>query len=273
MTLTELAVVMAVVALLAVLSVPAVRALMGSFESGSSTRAMIGAALASARAMAAKEQSYVGVRFQKAYHPQGPLRASQYMIFIIHDKKATKLAYGFRAIAGLKPMKLPDSVGVTDMTTVYREESGNQVDITEYDVIDDTMISEERDVTDATTFSIVFSPSGKLLIHEVRVRNCDGFVDSSSGIGDVSGDDVFNKIEQVNDGLGLFYQDDYFLASWSPYPDDLGLGPEYSRKSFIIYDRREFGQAYKRGQGYSGYLMQLAPIYVNPYMGTLISTE
>ena len=78
-TLTEMTVVIASVALLVGLGLPAIRAFHDSFESRSGARSMISAALASARAIAAKEQRYAGIRFQKAYHPQGPLEADQYM--------------------------------------------------------------------------------------------------------------------------------------------------------------------------------------------------
>jgi type II secretory pathway pseudopilin PulG len=254
-TLTELTVVMGVVVLLAALSLPAVRALMRSFESGSSTRAMISAALASARAIAAKEQSYVGIRFQKAYNPDNPdpVKAAQYMIFIIHDKQATDLAYGFRAIEGMKPMKLPDSIGVMDWTMIQDAQEAADPCVWEP--------SADEEVTDLTAFSIVFSPAGKLVIHDVRVRNKDGYTTDSSN------DEVFNTENNVTsaaDPVGMFIQDDY---EW------LGLKEEPSGNSFLIYDRRQFERAYRKGQGYSGYLVQLAPIYINAYMGTLISTE
>ncbi|HUT30433.1 MAG TPA: type II secretion system protein [Sedimentisphaerales bacterium] len=237
-TLVELTVTMAIVVLLAVVGVPAVRALVHSFESGSSTRAMIGAAMASARAISAREQQYVGIRFQKAYSPQGSLRAPQYMIFIIHDMQATGLAYGFRAIEGLKPIKLPDSVGVMDASLVD-------------DVNEGWEPASDAEVTDLTSFSIVFTPAGKLVIHDVRVARTSG------------SDDVFNTLTRITAAVnpaGMFVEDN---------PED----QEPSGNSLIIYDRKRFEQAYRDGQGYSGYLVQVPRIYINPYMGTMISTE
>ncbi|MHC4704252.1 MAG: prepilin-type N-terminal cleavage/methylation domain-containing protein, partial [Planctomycetota bacterium] len=105
-TLTEMMVVVGTIAVLAVVAVPAVRSFLHSFESQSGTKAMIQAALGSARAIAAKEQHYAGIRFQKAYDPEGPLKASQYMVFVVQDPDIS--AWGFRAVKGLKPMKLPD---------------------------------------------------------------------------------------------------------------------------------------------------------------------
>jgi len=266
-SLTEMAVVVAVISLLVGLSLPGIRAFYNSFESQGSTRAMISAALSSARAIAVKEQHYAGIRFQTAYNrdaaePNAPFTASQYLIFIVHDVEGTGLANGFRAVKGIKPIKLPDSVGVMDLQ--YRPDllpAGDGI------VSDDTETSNPNVVRDTITFSIIFSPSGKLVIHQVQVRNRDGIPDSKGRIGDSSADDVFNKKAEVDAGIGMFYQDDYFGASWSPYAEDLGLGPEFSRNKFIIYDRIEFKQAY------SGYLSGLVPIYINPYTGAMISTD
>ena len=158
-TLTEMTVVIAAVAALTCLGLPAVRAIFKSFESSGSARAVISASLASARAIAAKEQRYAGVRFQKAYHPEGPLKAAQYMIFIVQDPNI--MAYGFRAVEGTQPIKLPDTVGVMDLR--YRPDlftpSGDGV------IDDDDEINNLNVVRDTTTFSVIFSPSGKLVIH------------------------------------------------------------------------------------------------------------
>lgn len=265
-TLAEMTVVIAAIVLLGSFGLPAVRSFLDSFESGTGTRSVISAAMASARAVAAKEQRYAGIRFQKAYHPDGPLKAGQYMVFIVYDFDKTGLVSGFRAVEGLEPIKLPDSVGVMDMR--YRPDLlsppgdgfiDNDVEISNLDMLRDT-----------TAFSIIFSPSGKLVIHDVQVRNRDGYVDSA-GNTNISYDDIFNKKAQVEAGIGMFYQDDFFGVWWSPFPN-LGLGPEESRRSFIIYDRLEFKRAYDRGQAYSGYLVKLVPemIYINPYTGIMI---
>lgn len=280
LTLTETTVVIVTIALLVGLVLPAVRALLDSFESGSGTKGMISAALASARAVAAREQRYAGVRFQTAYNPKGPLNACQYMVFIIQDPNI--LAYGFRAVEGMEPIKLPDSVAVTDLTIVQARNSVNpgnplaEIRLDDPGLTDaqrDTLIDELREFTDSTTFSIIFSPSGKLVIHGIRVRNRDGYVDSAANPG-ISMDDIFNKKAQVDNGIGMFYQDDYYSVRWSPYPD-LGLGPEPSRGSFLIYDKEEFDQAYQKSRAWSECLAKPVrnQIHINPYTGTIISTD
>ena len=259
LTLTEMTVVIMVISLLVSLGLPAVRMLSNSFESQSGARAVISAAMASARAIAAKEQRYAGIRFQKAYHPNGPLRVPQYMIFIVHDFDKTGLVSGFRAVEGLEPIKLPGSVGVMDL----RHRTNQNPRYAGDEPIDDDNkmpVNMPERLTDTTAFSIIFSPSGKLVIHEVRVRNRDAEGDYPS-YGDLSRDDVFNKKAKVDVGIAMFYQDDYA---------ELGLGQELSRNGFIIYEEEKFRQAYENGRVWSDYLRKLVPEYINPYTGTMI---
>ena len=275
-SLMEMTVVVSIVALLAVLAMPAVRALIGSFETSGGARCMISAALSTARGIAAKEQHYAGVRFQKAYNPDDPnnlLNAPQYMIFIVQDTAIG--AYFFRAVDGLQPIKLPESIGVMDLIRVSRDYNpGNyQTYITgETRIGNDAMIAGQSDLIDTTAFSIVFSPSGKMVIHKVRVRNKNGFVDSAGNL-DISYDDVFNKKARVDAGLAMFCQDDYFDPDLNSY-QDFGLGPESSRNRFIIYETEKFRQAYSKDRAWTDYLSRAAVegmICINPYTGTIIN--
>jgi len=283
LSFVEMTVVMATVALLTVLSLPAARTFLTSFgSSDGDVRCLISSALSTARAIAAKEQRYAGIRFQYAYHPDGPLKADQYIIFIIHDYDGTDLANGFRAADNIKPIKLPANIGVMDLRIGTL--------LTPPPQSTETLISSDADITplqparliDTTTFSIVFSPAGKLVIHDVQVRNRDGYADRISHTF-ISYDDIFNKLKQVDakfrgsdlhsaavPGVGMFVQDDWGEPLNVPY---LGLGKEKSRNSFIIYDRQQFERAYPAGVAWSDYLYKLAGrmIYVNPYTGTIVN--
>lgn len=253
LTLMEMTVVIAVMAVLTVFSMPAIRTFTDSLTSAGSVENLISASLACARGIAAREQQYAGVRFQQ--NPAG----SQYIIFIVHDQPSTGLANGFcSAIKGMKPIKLPGNIGVMDMK--FRTDTAGATSIL-YDIINGNNDINDDTLRDTTSFSIIFSPSGKMVIHTVRIRNRDGYWDSPSNN---SADDIFNKGTIVDSGSAMFYQDDYPAS---------GLGQELSRNRFIIYDKEKFKQAYGQGTGYSGYLAQLKTLYINPYTGTIISAD
>jgi len=270
LTLIEMTLVIATMALLMGLAAPAVRALIQSFQTTSGVRSMIDAALSSARAMAMSQQRYVGVRFQKLCTSDDPLdplktvlNAPQYMVFIVHDEPRSMggLSNGFRAIEGLEPMKLPDTMGVIDLTGITS----------------DAVIDELFELSDATTFSIVFAPSGKLAVHEVRVRNRHGVYRPNNGPGSTlsSADDVFNSVDNVcRYRQGLFLQDDYARRNGTDNME-WGLGKEDSRTSLVIYELPTLRAAYGARAPWSTYLSKLTTetLYVSPYAGNLISSR
>ena len=270
LTLTEMMVVIATISLLVALGLPAVRVFLDSFESRGGGRSMISAALSSARAIAAKEQRYAGIRFQQ------DLAGNQYMIFIVHDFEKTGLNPGFRAVEGLKPIKLPESLGVMDL--MVRINHGTHWTDAE-DLLDEPIKAaylddtepqnfgpdrKNRFITDTSSFSIVFSPSGKLIMHDVRVRNRDGIYQPNNGLsGKVSMDGIFNSPDNItNYGIGMFVQDDYA---------ELGLGAESSRNRFVIYDKIRFDKL--DAENRFNYLRSLELVYINPYTGMIISTD
>ena len=246
LSLTEMVVVIAVVALLTTLSLPAARTFFNSLGAPAAVRPMISAALANGRAIAAKNQRYAGVRFQQDQN------GNQYMIFIVNEEpsKMGNLTIGFRAVEGIKPIKLPDAIGVMDMMINSNAPVVADVDITNND-----------DVNDTTTFSILFSPSGKLVIHDVRVRNNDGI---NLPVNPTESDDqIFNSpVNIINNNTGMFIQDDY---------PAFGFGSEPSRNRFVIYDKTEFDRV-AADRRFTDYLVRLVPemIYINPYTGTII---
>lgn len=240
-SLTEMVIVVAGVALLAYLTVPSVSSLIRSFDSPASARTLISGALASARAIAAREQHYAGIRFQKVLDSENPLEAAQYMIFIVHDIVPNQSVSRFRAVEGLEPIRLPDSVGVMDVSEVAAEED----------------VAVGGPFENATTFSILFSPTGKLVRHISNVQRAN------------DNDVLFNGFRAVRDGDAMFFEDGFLPPPYQP-------NGEMSRASFVIYDNRRFVQAHRRGQAYSEYLGRLIDdetIYINSYMGTMISGD
>ncbi len=270
LTLPEMTVVVAIIALLTAIGLPAVRALLNSFQNQSGAHSMISAALAGARAIAAKEQHYAGVRFQQDSD------GNQYMVHIIHDYQKTGLAPGFRAIEGVKAIKLPETVLVMDLR-VRTNRGASPTDAADpldepltIAHLDDTNPSNLRAdgeniyVTDASTFSIVFSPAGKLVVRTVRVRNRDGIYRPDNSVpATLSTDDLFNSPQNItNLGIGKFIQDDY---------PELGLGAEPSRNRFVICDKIHFDQL--NPQEKLDYINSLEQVNINPYTGTIISPE
>lgn len=236
-TLTEITVVVGIVALLVAIGVPAIRAFYGSFESEGSVRGMISTGLTTARAIAAREQRYAGIRCQQ------DLRGYQYMIFIIHDPTLVDRSgfpvtlSGFRAVEGLEPVRLPEAIGVMEhrweLFEVFSEPERTEL------------------ITDATTFSVIFSPAGRLVTRNVHVlrRNPD--------------DTVFND-PSMNP---MFADDD----SGEGRAEAFGLHPESSQTSFVIYDKTLFNKL-ESEQG-SEYLQSLERIFINAYTGKMISVD
>ncbi|MHC4242881.1 MAG: pilus assembly FimT family protein [Planctomycetota bacterium] len=269
-TLTEMVVVLATMSLLVAFGLPVMRMIRESFESGTGAKSMISAALSTARAIAAKEQHYSGIRFQEDSD------GNQYMIFIIHDFEKTGLNPGFRAVQNRKPTKLPNGMGVMDsrVRTNHGTNSRDAEDPLDEPLnaayLDDTnpqnLGPDQKNIyiTDTSSFSIVFSPSGKLVMRDVRTRNRDGIYQPDNGPANkLSMDSIFNSPQNITTyGVGKFIQDDYA---------ELGLGAESSRNGFIIYDKIRFDKlnAIER----FNYLSSLEPVYINPYTGTIISTD
>jgi type II secretory pathway pseudopilin PulG len=258
-TLTEMTLVVATIALLLGLGLPAVRMLIRSFESDSSARGMINAALSNARAIAARDQRYAGVRFQQDSD------GNQYMIFIEHDFEKTGLSPGFRAVEGTKPIKLPENSGAMDLVVRTNHGTSSASAASPLDEpLTQAYLDDVNYMRDTSTFSIVFSPSGKLVARNVRVRNRDGIYQPDNGAPDkASSDSVFNSpINITTLGVGRFVQDDYA---------ELGLGAESSRNRFIIYDKNHFDKL--NTQEKFNYLSKLELIYINPYTGTMIHPD
>jgi len=268
LTLIEMALVVATIALMVGFATPAVRSLVRSFQSEGGVVSMVNAALSSARTMAVSRQRYVGVRIQKACtstdsaNPlKGLMDAPQYMIFIVHEemKNNGDLSAGFRAMDGLDPIKLPAMIGLMDLSGIENDRG----------------LDELPELSNATTFSIVFSPSGRVVVRGVRVRNKDGVNRPLTGLipPDPSSDDTFNVADTIcRLGRGRFIQDDYPIGD---SVQALGLGEEPSRVSFVVYEAPPLRASYERKTAWTDYLSDLAgkAYYVSPHTGDLIASD
>ena len=241
LTLTELLVIMSVMVILLAISIPAAKKLSESLENSAGTRSIIDAAMSNARAMAVHEGHYAGVRFQQ------DSAGGQYLILIIHDPNQTGLANGFCAVKGRKPTALPQNVGATGCRVQqdWKNNKPDDWDLASNPSMADTCLNTNVShvgMNDATTFSIVFSPSGKFAIHLVRLAI------PPSG----------------------FRQDE----PESPTPS--GYQEENSVSGFRIYNKRELAKAQaikptpKPWTAVPTGLSNLDTEFVNPYTGELV---
>jgi Tfp pilus assembly protein FimT len=247
-TLTELLVMMAVMVILLAIAAPVAQKLAQSLGGSGGARNIIDAALTSARAIAVREGQYAGVRFQQ------DSTGRQYLVFIINDPNATSYANGFRAVKGRKPTALPEGVGVTGyrVQKSYTDGNSDDQDLTSIGPLAaDQYLDSDFEMNDATTFSVLFSSSGKFVVHLVRVSNGG------------SNDKVFNTPTKVTNGDALFRRDES-----EPAPQ-AGFQEENSVPSFIIYEKKELAKT-PANQRWSGYLFKLNTEYINPYMGELV---
>jgi prepilin-type N-terminal cleavage/methylation domain-containing protein len=244
LTLTELVVVVAILAVLLGISVPTAKKLMDSLEHSAGARSLINAALTSARAMAVSNNTPAGVRFQQDRN------GDFYMIFILYDPdpapNGTGLAQGFKAFPNRKPMKLPQDVAVLDGTLNIQNPN-----------IANTQLDTDTELLDRQTFSIVFSEQGRMIQFQVRIRNRDGATDNSSR------DPVFNTRTNVDSGIGMFYEDNQDVTAVD------GLKQESSIHSFYIYHKKRMNET-AANQRFTGYIQELQPEFINPYSGQLV---
>lgn len=254
LTLIEVLVVIGIIAAVVAISLPAINAMQKSFDS-TGAEGMISAALSTARTLAISKQQYVGVRFQVSYDPANVLDEDQYMIFIVLNKDKAVWDCGFVAVEGYKPMKLPDNIGVIDrMVRVDHGTTPKECDEINERPLVEVDLGNSINISDISAFSIVFSPAGKLVIHEVRCRNKDH--------NNSSNDVVFNTHSNVTatSPTGMFVEDNH---------DNYGIGVEKSRNKLVIYNREEFKKLTTATQRW-GYIKDLPVFFVNPYTGGII---
>lgn len=247
LSLVETIVVVAVVALMIGLAIPAVKTFTNSTSSSAGAESMISAALSSARSIAAKNQKYAGIRFQRDKD------GYQYMIAIIHnyDPSAAsglnKSVDSFTAVKGLNPVKLPENILVFD-TKDY-----NDVEINASAVNDDDKLK------DITSFTILFSPSGSLATRMVLVSPIS------------ANDSIFNSSATVE-----YMFEKSVNSSAKPY------GKELSRNSLILCGNKADFLKLATGERWTDFFEDPAnagkpdpakTFYINPYTGSIISEK
>jgi prepilin-type N-terminal cleavage/methylation domain-containing protein len=245
-TMVELLTVMAIIAIMALLVLPGFTKMIQSNKDGAA-RNLIRAALAEAQAHAAKTQKYAGIRFQ--FDRDGWANGRQYLVLIENVGGAT-----FVTAPNAKPIALPEGIGVIS----------SEVDNFGDPYIDDDATSDGplHTLDGATTFNIVFSPTGQMVLKSVTVnpRTDD--------------DKVFNYETYVNNGNALLYYDGWWRDSVST--GSFTLAPlwcanEPSTKGLYIFEVNKMQEvaASARWSNYIG-TPDVEPVLINMYTGTII---
>jgi prepilin-type N-terminal cleavage/methylation domain-containing protein len=247
LTLTELVVTVAILAVLLGIAVPAAKRLTQSLQASAGAHGLINAALSNARAIAVRQQKYAGVRFQQA--PDG----RTYLVFIINDDAVKPYVpgnLGCMAAKGRKPIMLPEDTGVFD--GLVKINYSNAIYTDDKWVDNDLDINTNQKWMDANTFSILFSPAGKLVQHTLRV--------GSSNANDSVFNTPANVLSQTNP-IGLLIED----GNPTEGLDHL----ELSRTSFVIYSKSDLA-AVNAANRWTAYLSKLNTLRISPYTGELI---
>ena len=163
-TLIEMLVVAAIIGLLVAIAVPSVSGILRS-NKWSASHNLIRTAFARAKAHASKNQTYAGVRFQQ--NAEG----RQYLAIIEHDPISGS-ANRYVAVVNTKATPMPTGIGVisADVTALDDGTTGLGNAANKY-------LDDSDDYLDclkaATTFSVIFSPTGQLVVRSVEVQNDD----------------------------------------------------------------------------------------------------
>jgi len=152
-TLIELIVTISIITLVASIAAPSV---MGIFSAGADAQAynLLAAQLRAARALAIENSTYAGVHVQMA--DRSGLEDTCWSAVVIHDPSNsgnTSTIFYFVPATGFEPQRVPGSLAFGKLTDAFVTDTGSTG---YYEDIEDV------DINDFTTFTIVFSPAGRV---------------------------------------------------------------------------------------------------------------
>lgn len=269
-TLIEMLVVISIIAIMISLVMPAGSSMIQSHRM-SSAKNLIKTALAQAQAYATKERKYAGLRFQQ----DGDGR--QYMI-LVESKNITIIDgsnYGawnnyqlmnlYTPVDNVLPMALP--VGIAALPTFS--------DPIEIDWNGDVLLDPDE-LAEATTFCILFGPSGQLIM---KPAQCGPRISPA----DYPGYAIYYKDYIYGEGDSIFENDPTQVpAEGLPLPgDEITLYnennpatflPESSQSGVYVYEREKLEELPEEERmDYIFY--KLKPMRLNIYTGKLIEQE
>jgi len=267
-SLVEMLVVVSIIVLMLSLAMPNAAVLIRSQKLNSAEN-MIRSALAQARAHAAVNQRYAGVRFE--FDRTGWQKGRQYLVLIENYLLATN---EFVAVANVKPLIMPDGLGA--VSGEVNSTNGNTYLENPTYLINDGNINPYC-MNGATTFSIVFSPSGQVVMKNVlvRPRNVDDKIINHQERVDIQDNSVYREFK------ALLYCDGFVKGStWEtipPFQHDIYYMPwcvaEYSTSGLYIYETDKMLAVTDPTLRWTQYVSKLTPMLINSYTGQIIEEE
>ena len=269
--------VVAIVVLLATLVMPAFTKMLQSNRE-STAKVMVRTLLARAQAHAVAHQKYAGVRFQ--FDSEGWEIGRQYMVLI---EKADVSGNEYVAVADEKTVALPEGIGVLSADVIDR----NDFNYSDLNLDDSDLTANEGDgeifsLNGAVTLSIVFSPTGQLVIKDVVTMPRQPYFDVD---GNYVFDSTINHADRVfldssNVDRALLFCDGYiwlnfedstsgFNGTYDPQP---WLAAKESATGVYLFDVEAMAEV-EPDFRYSQYVQDLEPLLVNRYTGGLIEEE
>jgi len=259
-TLVELLTVMAIIAVMALLVLPGFTRMISSNKEGAALN-LIRAALVEAQVHAAQTQKYAGIRFQ--FDKNGWAGGRQYLVLIEKSSGSTN-ADEYNAAPNAKPTALPEGIGVIDYSMLMQYPvNQSQIDDNNYNLSDND--TNRYGLLGSTTFSILFSPTGQLVVKNIYINRWDEY------------DQVFNSDYYVNLPPVKGQLPPPLLSHDRNWPTQSEYGSDWCRqedsaKGFYIFEVNKMLQDVNPGTRWSDYIgtVEVEPVLINMYTGTII---
>jgi len=228
-TLIELIVTISIITLIASIALPSV---MGIFSAGADAQAynLLAAQLRAARALAIENSTYAGVHVQMADRPG--LEDTCWSAVVVHDPdnpNNTDATFYFRPAPGFEPQRVPGSLAFGKLTTTFVQDSGG---VGEYEGL--------GDANDFTTFTIVFSPTGRVdtdvnVAYDAGERVFDDDPNNAAYLWDAPNTEPGVWAVTMFDYVQFYARDDAGRAS---YLDETGQFLPVNRYTGQLFERR-----------------------------------
>lgn len=249
-TIVEMLLVISIVVMMLLVVTPAVPGMIRSHKMASAIN-QVRSALSLAQAYAAQHQKYAGIRFQQTNDGR------QYLVMIVKDGYR---ASRYVAIPNAKPSPLSSGIGLIS-AEVDNPQSGGTRD----NYLDNNAgVGDLECIEGARTFSIVFSPTGQLVVKYVEVQPERGHKIFGTQLA---------TTRDTTDGFYRLLSHDYDQDTSAPW-----CAGELSTTGLYIYEQNEMDEVdpslrYSEYIGQHGASDSVEQILINIYTGGIIDRD